>query len=174
MAYVYAHIRQDKLEVFYIGIGLTDDLQYSRAYSKKNRNIHRKNIVNKSLYTVVILHKCLTEQEAKDKEIELIAMYGRVNSGTGKLCNLTNGGDGSNGCIPTDTARLNMSIAQKNRKRNPISDETKLKISNSLKGKKMTTESSIKKSNKMKGKKQSSETIAKRINTRKNNQSKLN
>ena len=37
MAYVYMHIREDKNEPFYIGIG-NDDNGYKRAYSKRNRN----------------------------------------------------------------------------------------------------------------------------------------
>jgi len=39
----------------------------------------------------------LTEQEALDLEMELIALYGRRSNGTGILCNLTDGGEGPSG-----------------------------------------------------------------------------
>lgn len=38
MAYVYRHIRDDKNEVFYIGIGLTNS--YKRAKTTVSRNGH--------------------------------------------------------------------------------------------------------------------------------------
>lgn len=41
------------------------------------------------------------EQAAFAKEIELIALYGRRNTGTGTLFNLTNGGEGCAGTIKT-------------------------------------------------------------------------
>jgi len=42
------------------------------------------------------------EVEAFTKEIELIALYGRRNTGTGTLFNLTDGGEGGSGTIKTD------------------------------------------------------------------------
>jgi ferredoxin-NADP reductase len=43
---------------------------------------------------VQILFQDVSIEFAKEKEKELIALYGRLNLGTGTLCNLTDGGDG--------------------------------------------------------------------------------
>jgi hypothetical protein len=45
------------------------------------------------------------EAEAFAKEIELIALYGRRNTKTGTLFNLTDGGEGASGAIRTDAAK---------------------------------------------------------------------
>lgn len=92
MVYLYRHIRLDKNEPFYIGIG--SDENYKRAYQKESRNKHWKNIVAKTLYEVEILLDNLTWEEACKKEIEFIALYGRNDLKQGSLVNMTNGGDG--------------------------------------------------------------------------------
>jgi hypothetical protein len=46
------------------------------------------------------------EQKAFNKEIELIALYGRRNLNTGMLFNLTNGGEGATGHVRTPEQRL--------------------------------------------------------------------
>lgn len=55
---------------------------------------------------IEILHDNLEEQTSLDLECNYIAMYGRLDNGTGILTNLTNGGDGVAGYNPTDEARL--------------------------------------------------------------------
>lgn len=107
MAYLYRHIRKDKNEVFYIGIG--SDTKYTRAYSKHNRNKYWKNITNKTSFKVDIILDNLSWEEACKKEIEFIKLYGRNSTGT--LCNLTDGGDGSLGVIPTKETLLKRSVA---------------------------------------------------------------
>lgn len=47
------------------------------------------------------------EQEAFKKEIELIALYGRRNIGTGTLFNLTDGGEGLSGAVKTAAHKEN-------------------------------------------------------------------
>jgi hypothetical protein len=111
MAIVYRHIRLDTRRPFYIGIGVNK----ARAYSLKNRNKHWHNIVNKSGYEVQILFDDLTYDEAKEKEIEFISLYGRNNISNGLLCNLTDGGDGSTGYKPTQEALLKISQTSKGR-----------------------------------------------------------
>jgi hypothetical protein len=86
---VYRHIRLDKNEPFYIGIGNDED----RAYRKDGRNPLWSNIVEKTEYKVQILFEGLTREEACEKEIELISLYGRINKGDGILANITFGGD---------------------------------------------------------------------------------
>jgi len=98
MAYVYRHIRLDKNEPFYIGIG--NDNSYKRAYNKYDRNYIWKNIINKTKYKVEIILDGLSWKEACEKEKEFIEMYGRIDLKTGSLVNLTSGGDGVIGRNP--------------------------------------------------------------------------
>lgn len=95
MAYVYRHIRLDKNEPFYIGIGITEN--YLRAYSKKGRNKIWKGIVSRANYEVEILFDNLSWESACEKEKEFIALYGRIDNKNGILSNMTNGGDGTIG-----------------------------------------------------------------------------
>jgi hypothetical protein len=111
MAYLYRHIRLDKNEPFYIGIG--SDFSYKRAYSKNPRSKHWKSIVNKTDYKVQILFDDLSWQEVCEKEKEFIELYKR-NCDGGILCNVTLGGEGAYGRI--------------------LSKETKEKISKSISG----------------------------------------
>ena len=92
MAYLYRHIRLDKNEPFYVGIG--SDNSYKRAYSKKGRNTYWQRIVTVSAYAVDIMLEDLTWKQACEKEIEFINLYGRVDLGTGCLVNMTEGGEG--------------------------------------------------------------------------------
>jgi hypothetical protein len=73
MAYVYRHIRLDKNEPFYIGIG--GDNNYQRTYSKNSRNIFWQRVVKKTNYNVDILLDNLTKDEAKEK-MKLSALIG--------------------------------------------------------------------------------------------------
>ena len=111
MAYVYRHIRLDKNEPFYIGIGSDD--KYYRANKKSQRNIYWNRIVAKTDYEVEIVLDDLTWKQACEKEREFISLYGRKNTKTGILCNMTDGGEGTLGTI--------------------TSNETKKKLSNSIK-----------------------------------------
>lgn len=112
--YVYEHLKPNTGEVFYIGKG-----SKNRAYETRSRNNHWTNIVNKYGLEVNIIYNNLTNQEAGQKEIDLIEFYGLDN-----LCNMTQGGDG---CVS-------------------LKQESKDKISNSLKGKIQSQESKDKRS----------------------------
>jgi hypothetical protein len=151
MAYVYRHIRLDKNEPFYVGIGKT----IKRAHSKKNRNNHWHNIINITDYEVEILFDDLTWEQACQKEIEFIKLYGRRDLNTGILCNMTDGGDGTLNIQISEERRYSMSknakgqlnafygkhhsqetiqiISQKAIGRK-MSDNVKVKISKSLTG----------------------------------------
>jgi hypothetical protein len=107
MAYVYRHIRLDKNEPFYIGIG--SDKNYKRASAINYRNKHWKNIVNKHGYEIEILVDDLSWEEACKKENEFINLYGRIDLGLGSLVNLTNGGDGVIGIVYSDERKKNIS-----------------------------------------------------------------
>lgn len=110
MAYVYRHIRLDKNEPFYIGIGSQDN--YSRAYSKSSRNNHWHNIVKRAGYEVQIMLDELSWEESQLKEIEFISIYGRRDNG-GILCNRTDGGEGATGLLVSEETRRKQSLKKK-------------------------------------------------------------
>lgn len=112
MPYVYRHIRLDKKEPFYIGIG--NDFTKKRANEKARRSKLWKKIVAKSDYEVEILFDDITYDEAKLKEIEFISLYGRIDLGNGTLANLTGGGDGT--INPSQETRDKISKVNKGRK----------------------------------------------------------
>ena len=101
MGYVYRHVRLDKNEVFYIGIGLKDD-NYKRANDKHKRSDFWNKIISKSEYKVDIMFEDDDVDVIKEKEKELIKLYGRIDLGLGTLCNLTDGGDGALNSFHTD------------------------------------------------------------------------
>jgi hypothetical protein len=151
---LYRHIRLDKNEVFYIGLGkhrINKDYS-SRPQRMSGRNNLWTKITNKTNWRYEIVLDNLTFDEANVKEIEFIKLYGRINQGTGTLANLTDGGDGCKGYKLSNEAkdkirqkaigrkhdestRKKMSDWQKGRKRRPISKEHREKLSNSMKGK---------------------------------------
>jgi hypothetical protein len=141
MAYVYKHIRKDTKEVFYIGIGV----RLNRLYSKHSRNNLWKNIVERVGFEYEIIDSNMTWELACELEKKLIKYYGRRDLNEGSLVNMTDGGDGVI-----------------NRKGWIHSEETKLKISKSNKGRKATDESIKINSESHKGLKQSEETKLKR------------
>ncbi len=105
MYYIYRHIRLDTGKPFYIGYGKKKDnikftkfeSEYSRAFSKENRNKYWKNIINSTNYEVDILFESDSFEIIMNKEIEFISIYGREDLGKGPLCNFTDGGDGTRG-----------------------------------------------------------------------------
>ena len=112
LAYVYRHIRHDKNEPFYIGIGSVSN--FYRAYSKYGRNKIWNDIVAKTTYDVEILFDDITWVEACEKEKEFISLYGRISDHTGVLSNLTMGGDGTIGI--TDEVRNKLRMAKLGKK----------------------------------------------------------
>lgn len=115
MAYVYRHIRLDKKEPFYIGIGT--DKYFNRAKSKLKRNNLWNKIVSKTDYEIEIIFEHEDYKIIKEKEKEFIALYGRKDLSTGSLSNLTDGGEGALGHVPSLEKRINQSIRQKGIKR---------------------------------------------------------
>ena len=160
--YLYRHIRLDKNEPFYIGIGTKQprihnsvNSEYRRAYETNRKESYIwNNIVNKTVYEVEILFESDNYDFIKEKEIEFISLYGRINSNTGILSNMTDGGDGTVGIIKSkeqiEKHRQSMigkkqsesQIQKRNESRKGYmhSEETKIKMSNSHKGKKTSKE----------------------------------
>lgn len=109
--YLYRHIRLDKNEPFYIGIGTKRKTKgnsskkikshywiYDRAYSKNRKSSKIWNLIaNKTEYIVEIVLESDDLELIKKKEQEFIKLYGRIDLKTGTLANMTDGGDGMNG-----------------------------------------------------------------------------
>jgi len=118
--YLYRHIRLDKNEPFYIGIGTKPNkrygvisTEYRRAFEKDRSNLWKK-IYNKTeeKYEVEILLESDDYEFIKQKEIEFIALYGRINNKTGILANLTDGGEGVLGYIMSEESKKKMGKAK--------------------------------------------------------------
>jgi len=91
MAYVYGHYKADTGELFYIGKGTGN-----RAWVLTGRNSYWNNVVNKHGVEIKILYDGLTDEDAYEKEKEVIAEVGLEN-----LTNITEGGEG----ITSDLAK---------------------------------------------------------------------
>lgn len=93
--YVYRHIRLDKNEPFYIGIG-KHSKTYNRSKDKRRSNLWKK-IVKKcnNNYKIQVILDYITYEDAYQKEKEFITLYGKICNGTGILCNILDEGTGS-------------------------------------------------------------------------------
>lgn len=148
--YLYRHIRVDKNEPFYIGIGTKTDADikygtYTRANIKSKKNNVWVKITNKTSYIVEILFESDDYDFIKQKEIEFVKLYGRIDLKTGTLTNMTDGGEGTTNVIVSEHSRQLRSLFQKGRKKSKesilkqietrkkngfkLSDEAKRKIS---------------------------------------------
>lgn len=143
MAIVYRHRRLDNNEVFYVGIGNT----IKRAFDKNKRSAWWKRIYEKHSHIVEIIQEDISWEDAKELEILLILLYGRMDLKTGNLVNMTDGGDGCIGRKVTEEQKAKISKANKN-----FSKETRLKISLANKGKITSEETKLKIGIKNKGK----------------------
>lgn len=127
MAIVYRHWRKDKNEVFYVGIGKNE----SRAFDFLRRNKVWKGIKNRTEVDVEIVARDLTWVDACELEKLMIQEYGRFDLGTGRLVNMTDGGDGAFGLKQSQETidKRNNSIRGKKR-----TEETKKRMSEVRKG----------------------------------------
>lgn len=148
--YVYRHIRLDKNEPFYIGVGTKKsnvnftslNTEYGRAFDKRitRRNGLWAKIVNKTSYIVEILMDDLLPQDAAVKEREFIKLYGRINNKTGVLANLSDGGEGNIGYVVSDETKEKIRIKLKGNKNglgNIVSPESRKRASEQLKNNKI-------------------------------------
>ena len=121
MAYVYRHIRLDKNEPFYIGIGKDESQTYfKRAFNRASRNAVWKRVVAKTEYIVEIMMTGLTWEEAQQKEREFIALYGRISDG-GILANMTIGGEGHTGMYGKLNPKFGVVVSEETKRKMRIS-----------------------------------------------------
>jgi hypothetical protein len=151
--YTYAYLREDRTP-YYIGKG-----KGNRAYNKHQKGIS----VPKDKSRIIFLKQNLTEAEAFKHEIYMIAVFGRIDLGTGILHNRTAGGDGSSGMVHSEETKRKLSEVNKN-----PSEETRRKLSEANKGKTLSEEHKRKLSEVNKGKTHSEETKRKLSEVNKN------
>lgn len=141
---LYFHINLVKNEVFYVGIG-----NNKRPKSKKNRNKHWHNIVNKYDYDILVEETDLTWDQACELERYWIKRIGRKDLSEGPLVNMTDGGEGTIGHVHSSETRIKMS---KTRSGVKFSEDHKLKLSISKMGTKVSEDTKLKISQTTKGK----------------------
>ena|SRR5271165_3079433 len=112
--YTYLWLREDGTP-YYVGKGKGD-----RAFRKGSPPVQN-----------ILLQEYPDELAAFAAESFLISFYGRKDLGMGCLINLTDGGEGQSGVIPSEESNRKRSEALKNR---PLSLETCYKMSQSHKG----------------------------------------
>lgn len=113
MFYSYLFLRKNG-SPYYIGKGCGN-----RAYSN-NRVIKGPKDRNR-----IIVFPMLSEAEAFESEIALIDLFGRKDNGTGILRNLTDGGEGVSGHIPSEKARRIASAVHRGK---IVSEQTRQKM----------------------------------------------
>lgn len=123
--YTYAYLRKNGTP-YYVGKG-----ENCRAYNKNHNGIY---VPPKE--RILFLKRNLTEEQAFNHEIYMIAVFGRKDLETGILHNKTNGGDGSSGRIVTESQKKKQSEKMKGRKGPTISEEGRKKLSQIMKGNK--------------------------------------
>lgn len=133
--YVYAWIRPDTGDAFYIGKGTG-----GRAEKRWGRNSIFERILNKLkiaglVPSIVKIHEGLTEDGAHELEKAEIAALGRINIGTGPLANLTDGGEGQVGFRHRPESKSKISLSKTGVPIGPHSPETKVKIADGNRGK---------------------------------------
>ena len=152
--YTYAFLRRDGTP-YYIGKG-----SGKRIYSKGGRPC----ATPKDISRIIFLKQNLTEKEAFEHEVYMIAVFGRKDLGTGILHNKTNGGEGSSGVIRSPEVREKISQTMKGR---TFSEEHLKNLSISLGGRKISESTKKKISIANKGRVLSEETKRKMSESRK-------
>jgi hypothetical protein len=102
--YTYAYLREDRTP-YYIGRG-----KNRRAFDKR----HNVKVPPKD--RILFLKTGLTFSESVDHERYMIAVLGRKDLGTGILRNITDGGEGVNGWVPSEETRAQWSRSRTGRK----------------------------------------------------------
>lgn len=151
--YIYVHRRADTGDVFYIGKG-----SGRRAWATQYRTEYWRRVKNKYGIVIEILEWFEKEEDAFRHETFLIAHHRAMGA---RICNITNGGEGASGNVMPESAKIAISKAKVGRKRPPETEETRLRKSESAKGRRMSPDAIAKVVAFHKGRKRSAETRAK-------------
>lgn len=151
--YVYVHRRADTGEVFYIGKG-----SGRRAWATQYRTDYWRRVRDKYGIVIEILEWFDKEEDAFRNEKVLIAHHRAMGA---RICNITDGGEGATGNVMPESAKIAISKAKLGRKRPPETEETRLRKSESAKGRRMSPEAIAKTAAFHTGRKRSPETLAK-------------
>ena len=131
--YVYAYLRKSG-EPYYIGKGLG-----IRAWIQHRQN--NKGVHTPPAHQIIIISYNLLEIGAFTLERKLIRWYGRKNNKTGTLHNRTDGGEGASGLVQSTETKLKRSESHKGKQH---SHQSKLKMSESSKKENLSTETLLK------------------------------
>lgn len=135
-SYVYAYLRSSSSEhgeagtPYYIGKGTHGRGYYARAFDTKH-NINIPSDKN----NVVILADTLQDNDSRQAEMLLIYLHGRIDTGTGCLRNLTDGGEGCAGRVVTEKTRAKISKSNMGKKGTPWTEERRIEASVRMSGK---------------------------------------
>ena len=117
--YCYYDTRTDPHTPIYVGRGRKD--RYLQHY-KKTHNKYLSNKLDKikeetGKHALVLkLEENLNNEQANEREIYYISKYGRIDLDTGTLCNLTNGGEATDGWKPHEETKKIWSQQRKGKK----------------------------------------------------------
>lgn len=127
--YVYAYLREFDSKhgsagtPYYIGKG-----KEGRAFTSYGRHVPMPKDKNR----IVFIAEKLSDVDARQTEILMIALWGRLDLGRGCLLNFTDGGEGCSGRKMSPSAIALLAMARRGK---GVSEATRLKISASRKGK---------------------------------------
>jgi len=105
--YVYFDPRFDPPVPIYVGKGRKRRARVHLKASHNRRLAGRVRKIRKAGLEPILEIETdgLTSDEALQRECTLILEFGRLDLGTGTLCNLTEGGEGATGWVPSDQTR---------------------------------------------------------------------
>ena len=92
-------------------MGISDNDR--RAYRTDSRNRYWRHVYKKHNFVVDILVNDISWEDACELECFLIQEYGRKDLGTGILCNMTEGGEGTQGRVLTEEHKRRISEGNK-------------------------------------------------------------
>lgn len=131
MFYTYIHYKADTNEPFYIGKG-----QGRRHLIKSKRNNHWNNVVRKHGFKSEILCEWNNEHDALEHEKFLIQCFKDIGI---PLVNMTDGGEGTSGWVPSDSWKAKKSQSQKANFINPMLNPASVeKRKNTIKGRNLS------------------------------------
>lgn len=143
MFYTYVYYTQADASIpTYVGKG-KGNRAYRHQKTKTRFGNHIQSQLRDDVFPIIAKFPQPSEQAAFDKEVRLIALYGRRDLGTGSLYNMTDGGDGISGLIRTAEHKARISVAHLGKIQKPHTAEAKAKISAAVKQRSPETQAKI-------------------------------